>query len=161
MSYYNDLQGRTGTLWEGQCHSSLVESERYFLVCHHYVEANPVRAGMVGDPGLFRWSSHGANALSRADDLVTPHSLYMELGRSELDRRRAYRQLFDVPIDHATLGAIRHATRKGWALGGKEFCERLEELSGRRAMPRKPGRPRRVGAVSADREKCAIGVIGV
>lgn len=164
VSYYNYLHGRTGTLWEGRFHSSLVESERYFLVCHQYVEANPVRAGMVEDPGLFRWSSHGANASSRADDLVTPHSLYMELGRSELDRQRAYRRIFDLPIDHVTLAAIRHAARRGWALGGKEFCERLERLSGRRAMPRRRGRPRRAvgaGGGGADREKCAISVIGV
>jgi putative transposase len=161
VSYFNYLHGRTGTLWEGRFHSSLVESERYFRVCHQYVEANPVRAGMAEDPGLFRWSSHGANAFDRADDLVTPHSLYMELGGSELDRRRAYRRLFDLPIDEATLAAIRHAERKGWALGGTEFCERLEALSGRRAMPRKRGRPPRTIGKVAGREKYPISVIGL
>ena len=46
----NTIHGRTGTLWEGRYRSSLVDSERYLLICHRYIELNPVRAGMVSDP---------------------------------------------------------------------------------------------------------------
>jgi putative transposase len=45
--YINKKYGRTGTLWEGRHRSSLVQSEKYFLVCCRYIELNPVRAGMV------------------------------------------------------------------------------------------------------------------
>ena len=91
VSYFNYLHGRTGTLWEGRFRSCPVESDRYFLVCHRYVELNPVRAGMTGHPGEFAWSSFRCNALGSPDDLVTPHSLYMELAGADQRRRAAYR----------------------------------------------------------------------
>lgn len=167
ISYFNYLYERTGTLWEGRFQSCPVESERYLLVCHQYVEMNPVRAGMIDDPGRYPWSSHGCNALGRQDDLVTPHSLYMELGAAERERRARYRALFGTELDAAMLAAIRFAAGKGWALGGERFREKLEELSGRPAAPRKPGRPkgskRAVAseAGAADRENPRISVIGV
>jgi putative transposase len=160
VSYFNYLYKRTGTLWEGRFHSSLVESERYFLVCHQYVELNPVRAEMVDDPAAFPWSSYRCNALGRADDLVTPHSLYMELAAAERERRLRYVALFDHAIDPVVLAAIRFAAGKGWALGGEDFCRKLEELCGRPAAPRKGGRPRKhVPPLGA--ETPGISLIGV
>jgi putative transposase len=152
VSYFNYLYERTGTLWEGRFRSCPVETERYFFVCHRYVELNPVRAGMVGDPGLHQWSSYRCNALGGKDDLVTPHSLYMELGPTDPARRNAYRGLFGSGLDEATLAAIRHSGAKGWALGGKEFCEFLEAQAGRPAVRRKGGRPRRSEAATTRRE---------
>jgi len=43
----NTIHGRTGTLWEGRFKSSLVDTERYLLTCHRYIELNPVRAGLA------------------------------------------------------------------------------------------------------------------
>ena len=106
------------------------------------MELNPVRAGLSADPGQFGWSSFRCNALGRADDLVSPHSLYMELGRAEEARRAAYRRLFEDDLEAPTLAAIRHAAARGWALGGEKFCRLLERQSGRPAAIRKAGRPR-------------------
>ncbi len=58
VRYVNRTYQRTGTLFEGRFKSSLVESERYLLTCMRYIELNPVRAGMVVDPGDYRWSSY-------------------------------------------------------------------------------------------------------
>jgi putative transposase len=158
VGYFNYLYGRTGTLWEGRFKSCPVETERYFLVCHQYVEMNPVRAGMVEDPGAFAWSSHRCNTLGLADDLVTPHSLYMQLGDADATRRLAYRSLFEVPLDAPTLAAIRYSAVKGWALGGEEFAGKLAELAGRPALPRKRGRPRRTeGRAEARAVRKAVG----
>ena len=55
--HVNRRHGRSGGLWEGRYRAGVVDSERYFLVCQRYIELNPVRAGMVGAPGDFRWSS--------------------------------------------------------------------------------------------------------
>jgi putative transposase len=145
VSYFNYLHGRTGTLWEGRFGSCLVESDRYFLVCHRYVELNPVRAGIAGGPGEYLWSSYRCNAQGVKDDLVTPHSLYMELGADELRRRANYRRLFAEDINPKALAAIRHSIRKGWALGGEKFCRWLEGEAGRPVQPRPPGRPRKIG----------------
>ena len=60
--YINLKYKRTGTLWEGRHRSSLVQTGRYLLACMRYIELNPVRAGMVGRPEEYKWSSYGINA---------------------------------------------------------------------------------------------------
>ena len=53
----------TGTLFEGRFRSSLVQEYEYLLACLRYIELNPVRAGMVGDPGDYLWSSYRTHGL--------------------------------------------------------------------------------------------------
>ena len=48
VRYFNRRYDRTGTLWEGRFRSCLVDSARYVLGCHRYIERNPVAAGMCG-----------------------------------------------------------------------------------------------------------------
>lgn len=140
VPYFNYLHKRTGTLWEGRFRASPIETERYLFTCHRYIELNPIRAGMVSSPEKFLWSSHLCLAQGKADDLVTPHDLYLNLAPGINARRRAYRSLFDVPLDSATVEHIRTCLQKGVALGSVEFCRQLEAESGRRASPRRPGR---------------------
>jgi putative transposase len=120
VSYFNYLHERTGTLWEGRFHSSLVETERYLFVCHQYIEENPVRAGLVFNPGDFAWSSHSCLAHGRKDDLVTPHPLYLALGCANAERLSRYRGLFRVRLDQETISCIRGRLQAGLALGSEE-----------------------------------------
>lgn len=71
VACFNARYRRTGTLWEGRFKSALVDSDRYALACYRYIELNPVRAGMVGTPGDYPWSSHHANTGRQLDDDVT------------------------------------------------------------------------------------------
>ena len=57
VRHVNTSYRRTGTLWEGRFKSAIVDSERYLLTCSRYIEANPVRAGMVDSPERYPWSS--------------------------------------------------------------------------------------------------------
>jgi len=140
---FNDAHGRTGTLWEGRFKATLVDTERYLLACHRYIELNPVRAGLVPHPQDYRWSSHRANALGASDTLVTPHEHYETLGRDTLGRLSAYRALFGDVLPDATLDEIRSATNSGWALGSKKFRDEVSTLLARRAQPALKGRPPR------------------
>ena len=141
VSYFNYLHERTGTLWEGRFHSSLIEKERYLFTCHRYIEANPVRAGMVAAPESFVWSSHARLAHGRPDDLVTPHPLYQFLGGSDELRRQAYRRLFDSELDDATLAQVRRQLNSGLALGTESFCATVETALGLRVRKARMGRP--------------------
>src|SRR5687767_12492865 len=58
----NRTRRRTGALWEGRFKSSVVADDAYVLACCRYIELNPVRAGLVAQPGDYTWSSHRANA---------------------------------------------------------------------------------------------------
>ena len=141
VQYFNDAYQRSGTLWEGRYRATVVDSEQYLLTCMRYIELNPVRAGMVGHPGEYRWSSYHANAQGTRDLLVTSHELYDRLGQSSPERRRAYRGLFRDPLPDAVVEAIRDATNKNWALGSAKFKQRIEALSGRRSERIRMGRP--------------------
>ena len=106
---FNRQYNRTGTLCEGRYRASLIRDERYWLTCLRYLELNPVRAGLVPSPELYRWSSYRAHALGTQDRLVTLHPLFLSLGATALDRQRAWRETCSSPIDDDTLLTIRRA----------------------------------------------------
>ena len=93
VRYFNQRQGRTGTLWEGRYRSTLIQAERYLLACMAYIDLNPVRAGIALEPGDYPWSSHGHYVGLRNDRLVSPHPLYWELGNTPFARDAAYAEL--------------------------------------------------------------------
>jgi len=66
--YVNRLEGRSGTLWEGRFRSSPIDTNAYLLACCRYVEMNPVRAGIRGDPADYPWSSCAAKTGKRRLD---------------------------------------------------------------------------------------------
>ena len=51
VQYFNVTYRRSGTLWEGRYRATVIDSEPYLLTCMRYIEENPVRAGMVVNPG--------------------------------------------------------------------------------------------------------------
>jgi putative transposase len=144
VQYFNRRHQRTGTLWEGRFRSCLVECERYLLICQRYIELNPVRAGMVSDPGHYPWSSYRANASGVDDPLVTPHLVYAGLGTHDADRRAAYRHLFQESLSEQLLAQIRHASNSNAPLGPEAFVEQTADVLGHPAGPRRRGRPRAV-----------------
>ena len=143
VRYFNDLYGRTGTLWEGRYRATLVDSEAYLLTCYRYIELNPVRAGMVEHPADYPWSSFRYNALGQDDSLITPHDLYLRLGTKEESRRANYTSLFDTRIPAATLEEIRIATNKAWVLGDDRFRQRIESVVNRQTAPKPRGGDRK------------------
>ncbi len=82
MRYVNTTDQRTETLWEDRFKSSVVESDGYLLACYRYVEFNPVRAGLVRDPGDYAWSSYAYRALGGEDVLIQDHDIYLALGKT-------------------------------------------------------------------------------
>ena len=139
----NAQHQRSGTLWEGRHRATLIDGEAHLLACCRYVELNPVRAGMVKEPGRYALSSYHHNALGEADPLITEHSLYRALGADAEARGKAYCDLFHEPLDDGFLGDLRAATNAGWVLGDAAFQARIAAATGRRTTPGKRGRPRK------------------
>ena len=135
VQYFNFTHGRTGTLWEGRYKSTLVDSDSYLLTVYRYLELNPVRAGMVAHASEYPWSSYQANALGKPIQLLTPHALYLQLGKTEEECQVAYRSLFRGRLPDRQLSEIREATNKGWVLGDDRFKAQIQIKTGRRAAP--------------------------
>mgnify|MGYP000376655390 FL=1 len=144
VQYFNYTYKRTGTLWEGRYKATVIDSDQYLLTCMRYIELNPVRAGMVEQPGDYPWSSYASNAEGKNNTLITSHEVYSQLGVNETERLLAYRQLFRLGIGATDLDALREATNKGWVLGSDRFREEIERLSGRRSVAKLRGRPKKV-----------------
>lgn len=146
--YINKNYHRSGTLWEGRYKSSLIDSDKYLLVCMRYIELNPVRANMVEHPGEYTWSSYHANAQNGFDALIEGHPIYFELGLNESVRQTAYRELFKGHINNDTLHEIREALNHELVLGRSYFKDKIEEITNRQTRLGTPGRPK-IGEESA------------
>jgi putative transposase len=142
VQYINKTYRRTGTLWDSRYKSSLIQTDTYLLRCQRYIELNPVRADMVRDPGAYPWSSYRANGLGASDPLLSPHTLYLELGDSPKDRQAVYRELFRTELDEAALSELRLAVQQSQPVGSEQFLQQVEQMTGQRREARPRGRPR-------------------
>jgi len=60
--WYNSRNKRDGYLWSDRFHSVLIESGHAARTVAAYIDLNPVRAGIVEDPGDYRWCGYGEAA---------------------------------------------------------------------------------------------------
>jgi putative transposase len=56
--YFNWRHGTVGYLSQGRYKAILCDRDAYLFSLVKYLHCNPVRAGMVQQPGEYRWSSH-------------------------------------------------------------------------------------------------------
>ena len=56
--WVNRKQKRIGHLFQGRYKAILVEEDSYLLELVRYIHLNPVRAKMVRQPSVYRWSGH-------------------------------------------------------------------------------------------------------
>lgn len=141
VRYFNQRQGRTGTLWEGRYKSTLIQAERYLLACMVYIDLNPVRAGLVAEPADYPWSSHLHYVGRRSDRLITPHPLYWGLGNTPFSREAAYAELARSGITAQQRSALTDSALRGWALGEPDYVADLQKRTARRVSKTRAGRP--------------------
>ncbi len=131
VQFINRKYGRVGTLWQGRYHSSLVDTERYFLACQRYIELNPVRAGLVEHPVAYDWSSYRVHAHGKKSGIVVPHEIYNGLGSEPIERASCYRALFNEAIPQPFLDQFRQATNSNGICGSTHFSDRIGAALGR------------------------------
>ncbi len=141
VRYFNDKQGRSGTLWEGRYKSALVQADQYLLACMVYLDLNPVRAGLVSHALDYPWSSYAHYVGAHSDKLISPHALMWQLGNTPFARELAYRELVAAGVSRERQAALRQSTTSGWVLGEPEFVAQLQSRTERRLSKAAPGRP--------------------
>jgi len=140
--YFNKKYRRTGTVWEGRHKASLVQNERYFLICGRYIELNPVAANMVKKPEEYKGSSYRINAWGGASNLV-PHAEYLKLGNDAETRCYAYRELFKNYLSEKDVHIIENASKYCQPLGDDRFKFQIETKYGIKLGYGSRGRPRK------------------
>lgn len=68
--YFNSKYRCVGHLFQDRYRSCLVKDTSYFLQTSRYIHLNPVKAGIVSCPQLYRWSSYGSYIGGRHYDFV-------------------------------------------------------------------------------------------
>lgn len=55
--WYNQKYERSGHVFQGRYGSECVEDDKYLLTVIRYIHNNPMKAGLVREPEVYRWSS--------------------------------------------------------------------------------------------------------
>lgn len=142
--YINRLQIRTGSLWEGRYKSSPIQADEYLLACCRYIELNPVRAGVVGVPAHYTWSSLTERTGGIRRCVLDFDPFYLGLGQTSVERSRRYEGLLHETIPEQKLQQVRRAVQRGQLTANREFFLDLSARFGRRVECREPGRPRKL-----------------
>ncbi|MDQ1302344.1 MAG: REP-associated tyrosine transposase [Pseudomonadota bacterium] len=141
--YVNRLERRLGTLWCGRFRSSVIDTDGYLLACLRYVELNPVRAGIVGHPVDYPWSSYRERMGLAAPAVLDADPVTVRAGESADDRRRRYTAYFATSADHAEDELIRRSVNRNQLTGGDVFIRDIQLRTGLWIESRGRGRPAR------------------
>jgi REP element-mobilizing transposase RayT len=63
----NRVLGLTGPFWQDESYDRLMRDQPEFDRIRHYIEWNPVKAGLASSPDQYPWSSVGQACSLRAD----------------------------------------------------------------------------------------------
>ena len=88
--WHNRRYGCVGHVWQGRFGSRIIKNDQDLLACMAYIEMNPVKAGLVEDPALYKWSSCYERFHASKDGLLDMHPVYLELANTEEERRCIY-----------------------------------------------------------------------
>jgi len=108
-----------------------------------YIEANPLRAGMVSDLSDYGWSSYQAHGLGRTDPLLSPLPELEALGRTPSERQARWRRKVQAAQAQDEIDRVRDSLRTGKPLGTPAFVEATAQRLGVDLNPRPRGRPRK------------------
>ena len=128
-------QGRAGLghVYQGRYKNFTVQDDAHLFRVLRYVEANPLRAGMVARAEDYRWSS-----LSRR---ITPHGrVYLTDGPLALPAN--WCDYVNQGVDAAELEALRNSARRGTPYGDEAWVEEMAEVYGLESTIRRPGHRR-------------------
>ena len=135
---YNKKMHTQGHLFQGRFFSSVMD-ERHTLACARYIERNSVRAKMVNEPYLWRWSSAKVHCGIDKNDELEVNKLFEYIEEDQ----KTWKKFIGISDDPDEIKQIREQTRKGRPLGTGDFVEKLEKNLKRLLRLKPKGRPKK------------------
>jgi putative transposase len=143
---YRARHGGRGALFEGRYRAAIIEPDAHFLSALHFVEIQPVRAGLATTAEDYRWSSYRHHAGFATEPSLQDHPLYWALGNTPFERQAAYRSIVLSWLPAAEADRFDRALAGGWVVGSEAFLRHIAPNCPRRAAPARAGRPKRAVA---------------
>ena len=82
--WFNRRYDRCGHLFQERFKSEVVEGDRYFAAVLRYIHQNPVKAGICGSIGEYKWSSY--NDYISQSSFINPEIAMGIIGESEFEK---------------------------------------------------------------------------
>ena len=140
---YHRFRQSEGHVWQGRFTSPLIQEDDHLLCVLRYIEANPLRAGLVRQAGDYPWSSFAAHGLGRADGLLDRVVGYEALAKTAASRRRRWSAYVHQTPEDRELATIRRSVQRGLPLGEARWVQQLSERLDLDLTIRPRGRPRK------------------
>ena len=143
----NRAHGRVGHVFQGRFKAIVVDNDSYLLELARYVVLNPVRAGMVQDPGQWPWSSYGAMLAPgwppSADWLATDKLLaYFAPDQQSLDRESAQQRYITHVREGIGLPSVWEDLSGQVYLGDEKFVNKMSAMAEQSPQGARAGRSR-------------------
>jgi putative transposase len=129
---YHKHYGGSGHVWQGCFKSFLIQGDEYLLSVLRYVEANPLRAGLVSVAHEWEWSSHRERLEIVPGDLLGNPPIEMPQRWSEWVNRVAVK---------GELDAIRRSVNRQNPYGDSDWQKMIIRKFGLESTVRPRGRP--------------------
>ena len=130
---YHRHYGSSGHIWQGRFRAFPIQLDEHLLTVWRYVEANPVRAGLVRRGEDWTWSSlaewRGGVQWRVTDD-------------GPIDRARNWLALVNRPLENGVLTGLRASVNRGAPWGEETWVRRTAARLGIDSALRPRGRPR-------------------
>ncbi|MSR32491.1 MAG: hypothetical protein EXR99_13410 [Gemmataceae bacterium] len=102
-----------GHVRQGRFKSPVIQEEDHFLVVLRYLEANPLRAGMVQTLDDYPWSGYHSHGRGCADALLSELPVAPRVRGDAEARQRWWRWWVRTPLTEKELSAVRHSATSG------------------------------------------------
>lgn len=144
------LQKRHGTIgsghvYQGRYRNFLVQEDMHLYRVLRYVEANPLRAGVVERAEKYRWSSLSRRWTPDGREYLSPWPIA---------KPEDWQRYVNEQIDWQELGSLRCSANRGTPFGDKTWVQSTVERFGLESTVNRQGRPRETGPA----EKVAVPV---
>ncbi|MCS6811597.1 MAG: transposase [Tepidimonas sp.] len=139
---FNARHARCGTLWEGRYRATVLAPD-WVLPGLLFVETLPVQRGVAASAEAHRWSSYAHHAGLQPQRGLQPPAAWWALADTPFARELAWRRRVAEGLPAGQVQRLQDAALHGWPLGDAAFLQAVQEATGRRVVPGRPGRPRR------------------
>jgi putative transposase len=144
--HYHKAYQTSGHVWQGRFKSPTIQNDAHALVVLRYIEANPLRAGLVSNLASYPWSSYRVHGMGMVDPLVQDLPVWLSLKRDGAARQVYWREWVHTPLTDRELSAIRQAVVSGRPYGSTSWAKRTAAVLGLPLSSRPRGRPRKEAA---------------
>lgn len=126
-TYFNVRHQRAGHLFQGRYKAILVEFDEYAKELSRYIHLNPVRAGIVENPGKYPWSSYQYYVGHRkAPAWLVAGFILSYFSKKVSSARKTYREFvqtfigpeYESPLQNVVASTI---------LGSSDFVQKIKE----------------------------------